>query len=55
MYVGGTEGLAGDDALFCADKRMIIANTTRCQLILLSALESANILTIYMAFDSVTV
>jgi len=46
IYVGDTDGLAGDDVSLCVERRPIVANTTHCQLILLSALESANTLTI---------
>ena len=55
MYVGDTEGegLAGDDVSLCAERRVIAANTTRCQFILLSALEPANIQTICVTFDVV--
>jgi hypothetical protein len=53
ICVGDTEGLAGDDVSFCADRRMITANTTRCQLVLLSALQSTDILTICITSDSV--
>jgi len=53
IHVGDTEGLAGDDVSFCVDRRMITANTTSCHLVLLSALESADILTICITFDSV--